>query len=541
MNPFGSIQRKIVFWAGICLSLASFVIITYAATNLRATAITAAKQEAIAVAQEKAVGVNEEIEVALNTARTLAQTLSTTKDTETPLELSREQIIIILRKLLVDSPNLVGVYAIWEPDAFDEDDTLFQNEQGHDQDGRFVPYWSRNRAGTIVLGPRTADQTGEFGPYYQCAKQTRLECVTDPYHYPVQGEDRLLVSLSVPIIVEGRLYGVVGVDIGLEFFQSLADAVDIYDGTGRLVVITYEGILASVTNRPDLAGAFADTVHKDFETDAELTRIQQGTTIAEFNDENELEVFVPIYFWRILHPWSVSIIIPGEKIVHTADMLMWQMIGIGVGLTLVALVLLWVVARQITVPVKRVTAVASSVAKGNLDVEVVVQSRDETRVLADTFNQMIRNLRQTLESERKSLETLEEQYAEQKRLIELISALETPVIPIGDGVLLAPLVGTLDSRRAQNLTDRLLNEVYERHTRRVILDITGVLMIDTQVAHALIQTAQSLRLLGCAITITGISPVVATTITQLGINLTDVADMQSLEEILEHSNQHHHS
>ena len=80
-------------------------------------------------------------------------------------------------------------------------------------------------------------------------------------------------------------------------------------------------------------------------------------------------------------------------------------------------------------------------------------------------------------------------------MIQLVSDLETPAIAIADGVLLAPVVGNLDARRAQALNKRLLETVAHRRTRLVILDIAGVTHVDTSVAQSMVQVAQGLRLI----------------------------------------------
>jgi methyl-accepting chemotaxis protein len=526
-----SIQFKIGFWSGFWLVLMAAVIIAYAAFSLRKEAINTAKQQAVAVAEENAVSVNEEIEVSLNTGRTLAQVLAKTRDATTPLDLDREQANLILKQVLVSNPQLVGVYTIWEADAFDGRDARFRGVAPYDESGRFALYWKRGKQGAAQLEAPADYEVESSENYYQCARQTRLECVTNPYTSPLH-EDALITSLVVPIIVNGQFYGVAGVDIKIDFFQRLADRVDIYDQTGVLVIITHNGTIAAATGQPELVGSYAVTLHADFETDNELERIQRGEQYIDFHKNGDLEVYVPISFWRTLTPWSVSIIVPGEKITTEANKLMWQMIALGTILTFAALFMVWVVARQVAIPVRKVSEGAKAVAAGNLEQTVEVATRDETRVLADSFNQMVANLRQMIENDRKANEELARQNAEQQRLLELVATLETPVIPLVDGLLLAPIVGTLDSRRAQALRERLLNEVYEHHARRVILDITGVVTIDTQVAHALLDMARAVRLLGCSMTITGISAAIAMTITQLGISMGEVESANSLQEAL---------
>lgn len=526
-----SIETKIGLFAGLCLIAAASVIIAYAAFSLRAAAIETAKQRAIAEAETKSVSINEEMEVALNAARLLAQALSGVKDTEDTLHLSREQAATLLRKILVENPHFVGVYTLWEPNAFDKKDLRYQDAEGHDATGRFMVYWNR-QGSSIAREQLHGYDDREVGAYYQCSKRIRIECITEPYMRSVQGEQMFVSSLSVPIIVNGEFLGVAGVDIRLDFFQTLADNVDMYDGEGQFILLTHEGTIVAVTGQPELIGHYAKVVHPDFDSDNELERIQNGEWIVEFYENDDLEIFVPLYFGRSLSHWSVSIIIPGDKMTAHATRLMWRMIAIGFGLMVVALSILWFVARQIAVPVRQITKVAQQVADGHLDVQADVKTRDETGVLATVFNQMITNLHTMMEDNRKANEALTQQNNEQRRLLELVSALETPTITLADGVLFAPVVGTLDSLRAQNLMARLLDEVHARQVRQVIIDITGVTMVDTQVAHALLQMIQALRLLGCEVTMTGITAGVATTITQLGISLEEVATYHSPQEVL---------
>ncbi len=129
-------------------------------------------------------------------------------------------------------------------------------------------------------------------------------------------------------------------------------------------------------------------------------------------------------------------------------------------------------------------------------------------------------------------EELAQRNTEQQRLLELVSVLETPTITLAEGVLMAPIVGALDSRRAQALTTRLLQEANARRARRVILDISGVSAVDTQVAHALIQTARALRLLGCQVILTGISATVAMTLTHLNVAMEGMITTRSPQEAL---------
>jgi anti-anti-sigma regulatory factor len=126
------------------------------------------------------------------------------------------------------------------------------------------------------------------------------------------------------------------------------------------------------------------------------------------------------------------------------------------------------------------------------------------------------------------------QLDQQDQLLQLVATLETPVLTLAEGVLFAPIVGHIDSRRAQSLTQRLLDEAHNQRARMIIIDVSGVPVMDTAVAKALMNSVQSLRLLGCDVTISGISATVALTLTQLGIDLKTVAIARSPREAVAH-------
>jgi len=108
--------------------------------------------------------------------------------------------------------------------------------------------------------------------------------------------------------------------------------------------------------------------------------------------------------------------------------------------------------------------------------------------------------------------------------------LSTPLIPISDHALLLPLVGALDSRRAQQMMETLLQGIAEYGADSVILDITGVPLVDTHVAAMLLRAAQAVRLLGARVMLTGIRPEVAQAIVGLGVDLSSIETRASLQD-----------
>lgn len=124
---------------------------------------------------------------------------------------------------------------------------------------------------------------------------------------------------------------------------------------------------------------------------------------------------------------------------------------------------------------------------------------------------------------------------EQKKLREALTQqaqeilkVSTPVLQVWEGVVVAPLIGTLDTQRAQQFMERLLERVVETNSAVALLDVTGVPSVDTRTAQHLIETITAVRLVGAQAVLTGVRPAIAQTLAHLGINLTDVVTRSTL-------------
>lgn len=107
--------------------------------------------------------------------------------------------------------------------------------------------------------------------------------------------------------------------------------------------------------------------------------------------------------------------------------------------------------------------------------------------------------------------------------------LSTPLLKISDSTLVMPLVGTIDSARAQQVMEALLEGIAEERASTVIMDITGVSVVDTQVANALLRAAQAAQLLGTQVILSGIRPEIAQTIVGLGVDLSGLSTSSTLQ------------
>ena len=109
----------------------------------------------------------------------------------------------------------------------------------------------------------------------------------------------------------------------------------------------------------------------------------------------------------------------------------------------------------------------------------------------------------------------------------------TPVTKIWNGVLFAPIVGIIDSKRAVDIMEKTLSSIAENRAGTLVIDISGVAVVDTAVANHLIKITKAAVLMGCQSVISGISPAIAQTITELGVELGSVRTTSTIESALQ--------
>lgn len=226
---------------------------------------------------------------------------------------------------------------------------------------------------------------------------------------------------------------------------------------------------------------------------------------------------------------------------------------LGIGLVLlmaisglVALVVAAVVSialpRRFLRPIQQLQAAAQAVAHGDLAARVNWDRDDELGGLARNFNAMTSSLAQQREG-LVQLEVVQAAHSEaEKARAELAAQLDTieaqraviqqmsvPILPLNATTLVMPLVGALDTTRLQMMQEQALRTIERSAARHLILDITGVPIIDTQVAQGLLAIVAAARLLGTRVVLVGIRPEVAQTVVGLGISLEDIVTHASLQ------------
>jgi methyl-accepting chemotaxis protein len=342
----------------------------------------AAGQHARALAGQQAEMVQRRLSVALQSARSLGQAL---KGLKSAGKLDRDAANALIRSQLEAEPGLLALWTGWEPNSFDSRDKDFVGAPGHDDTGRYVPYWNRG-SGQVSLEALTGYDKDGDGDYYLLPKRSGRETLVEPYVYKVGGKDVLMTSLSVPIVMDGKVVGISGVDIALADLQAEIGKLRPYS-TGHAALVSHSGkYLASVDatqvgkSVADLPQAVADALRQG--TSAEVTVDDSANGGAR-----SLQRWVPVRVGASDTPWSFVMTVPEDQMLSGLKTLKLTSLLIGVGcLAAVSLALALMLDRLVLRPLggepAQAAAVARRVAQGDLCERVAAREGDGTSLMA---------------------------------------------------------------------------------------------------------------------------------------------------------------
>lgn len=197
--------------------------------------------------------------------------------------------------------------------------------------------------------------------------------------------------------------------------------------------------------------------------------------------------------------------------------------------------------QTITISVERLQRLQNVLAFLSVDafdpdkIHIDVTDDDAFGLIEETVNvfaeEFATSKRRTAELERERLETIERQRM-------AIADLSAPIMDVWDGVIALPVIGLVDTQRSVELTERLLERISSSGARCVIVDVTGVDVVDTATANHLLQMIRSASLLGAFCVVSGISPQVAQTLVQLDVDLSSIRTVRNLKDALKESLKH---
>ncbi|MBF0120496.1 MAG: hypothetical protein HQK79_16795 [Desulfobacterales bacterium] len=401
---FNSLKLKLIVIFGLCIFLTSITILMYGwisnqklqrfiLNSSTEIAINNAKQLFMSSAESCGFVIKAELEVALDSARTLAHVLSGIKDKNINLKIDRDRVIGLLKSVIEKNETFVGAYTCWEPNAFDGLDDIYTQATGHDKTGRFIPYIGLGEDRKAKLEPLTDyenshkyDNGVRKGDYYLSPKESKVECISDPYPYLIQGKEVWMTSMTVPIVVDNIFYGIAGIDMELKFIQSIIDKLnkDFFSNGAMIAIVSNSGIISSITNKPLLIGKHIKEILGE-ESEKHIKIIKDAKKHIEVGDKNICSS-IPIYIGKTKTPWGVIIDVPKEIILSNAKNqvnelektskknILNQLI-IGIVISIISLIVIGFLSVDITKPIKRVLEFAKNLKKGDISNRLQVRKR----------------------------------------------------------------------------------------------------------------------------------------------------------------------
>ncbi|HWQ65734.1 MAG TPA: methyl-accepting chemotaxis protein [Methanospirillum sp.] len=389
---FNSIRYEILLFGAIALLIVSIAIIAYAGSTQYSASVQSSIRDVKGISIEQAGELKASLEKALLIDKTIAQSL--TGSFTSGNKPSREQVQAMVQGLMVENPDYNGIYIVWEPDSWDGKDSEYIGKPGTDESGAFMAYYSRDAQGTPIIDHVYNYHEGEEGSeFYQIPKKTLRDVVTQPFPWDIQGRKILLSSIVAPIIINNTFFGISGIDVPLDNIQGFANAIDSYNKTTKMYIISYEGVVTGATGYDESISKNLKDAGLPFSGDAEtvLTRIQAGeNSVTETG--GEIIAFTPVYSGNSDKPWSVIITVPTDVATAQARTNLYTLILIGAICAIIGLTILYLAARGITRPIEEITNYADSIAEGDLMHEVNIIRSDEIGRLADAFRRMLNNL-----------------------------------------------------------------------------------------------------------------------------------------------------
>jgi len=304
----------------------------------------------------------------------------------------REGFDAILRQTLEANPSYLATWGIFEPNAFDGKDAQYRNK-GSDATGRYLSTFSRG-AGKIEFSVLTDYESEATADYYFSPRKLKQDYVTEPYSYSYTGkkEDAIsLASFCVPIIVDGTVLGVVGIDYSVTSLaadlKSLKLDKDFYP-----ILASNQGIRLYHPTAAQIGKVLGDDVPD--KKAAFLGAIKEGNqySLVKKNLNTgaiSYMTFIPIRIGADSHPWSLAVVLPIKRLLAPLDGIVAILVILGLAGLLLGVLILILVARTISKPVRLVNQAVSRFAEGDftlqgLDEEGLTRMRHRGDELGET-------------------------------------------------------------------------------------------------------------------------------------------------------------
>lgn len=436
-----SIRLKIVLLSGLCLLgvVALIVGMNIYQTNQNddlvsdssSRMLTTSVQDLLqAKAAEQAVRVQKTFGETLTVVTALADQIKDMRNLAAKRSLEpgalREELNQSLKTAFERNGKVLGIWLAFEPNGLDGKDSEFVNDAARQSNeaGRFATYWSRaggDALNTIMveedMTKTTLNLSGNpYNVWYTCPRDSKRICLLDPYADTVGNKEMLMTTISVPLLVDGKSIGVVGIDIALDALQAAAvdSQRDLFNSAGHMLIVSGTGVLAAYSVDAGKVGkSIGDTLGADGKDILQLL----GSGAPKILQQGDLiRAVYPVSPIADAKAWAVVIDLP--KQVLLADSVKLQAVlddaqqsgtikalSVAVMAGVIGLLLMWLTASGVTRPINSVAQMLKAIASGDGDLtqRLHYSKQDELGELVSWFNRFLDKLQPTIAQIKQSI------------------------------------------------------------------------------------------------------------------------------------------
>jgi len=361
-----------------------------------------AMENAQNLAYRYANNVDAELEIAMDAARTLAQSFQTIKFIDK--ENRRDYVNTVLKNIIIENPAFFGVSTCWEPNAFDGLDDKYKNTFGHDETGRFIPYFYRDSS-EIKFEPLKDYEKQGIGNWYLLPKESLKETIINPFIYLVENKQTLMTSIVVPIIIDDKFVGVVGIDFLLEDLQKLTDTVSIYE-TGYITILSNNGTFVTHPNKEVVGKIYAEIAPEIETTDSISKKIKNGelytfTNKSLVTGESSEMFIVPVKVGNSTDYWSVGVVVPTKTILAPVYLMQRVIIIIALIATIFLFILIWLISNNLSKIIRNIINQTQKLTQAALSGNL--KERSSTEGIHHELHPIINGMNATLDALTKPL------------------------------------------------------------------------------------------------------------------------------------------
>lgn len=312
-------------------------------------------------------------------------------------EQHRRQILSnILKSVLEKNEKFLSVWSILKPGSIDNLDSMYMNQVGSTVLGNFrYVYYKEDEKIKLSQYIEQDPDAVLSGKVYTLVRDRMRETIVDPYKYSYTGkeEDEILeTNMVAPVIVDGEFIGVVGIDVPLETLQKMID--EYHPLPGSFAFLTTNS--GEIVTFPEKSAIGKSIENIGFVTNSKeiLENIKKGESFS-FNTqyrENNFYVSVSrVPIGKTQTPWYVGLAIPKNVIMKPANKMLVNAVLVGIiGLVLLGIII-WLLARDISSPIKKLTKAINKISIGNVDesVRTKISGRDEIAEMGQALNKYI--------------------------------------------------------------------------------------------------------------------------------------------------------